>query len=303
MELSLNGLNILIIGGDRREVALCNHLHKMGAAVGMYGFGDSININKKHRIQDLALAAELNRAHVIITPLQGIEDEGLIYTPSYGGQLNISDIQKEIQEGTLILAGYISPLIKESLKLKNIILREIREMDEISILNAIPTAEGAIQVAMQNTEITIHGSQCFVLGYGRCGRVLAKTLKGIGAAVTVAARRKEVLTWVLASGMNPLLLDELAEGIHKADIIFNTIPAVVVDAEVLCNLKKEALIIDLATHPGGIDFTSAKRMDIKAFLLPGLPGKVAPKTAGKILCQVYPSLILSALKGGESLEF
>lgn len=302
MELSLKGLNILIIGGDRREVELCNHLHKMGAAVGMYGFSDSIIVSEKHLVQELALSAELKRAHVIITPLQGIEDEGLVYTPFFEGQVKISDIQKDLQEGTLLLAGYISPLIKESLRHKKIVLYETREMDEISILNAIPTAEGAIQVAMQHTEITIHGSQCFVLGYGRCGRVLAETLKGIGADVTVIARRKEVLSWVLASRMNPLLLDELAEGIHKADIIFNTIPAVVVNGAVLCNVKKEVLIIDLATHPGGIDFAAAKCMGIKAFLLPGLPGKVAPKTAGRILCQVYPSLILSVLKGGNNLE-
>ena len=122
MELSLKGLNILIIGGDRREVELCNHLHKMGAAVGMYGFSDSIIVSEKHLVQELALSAELNRAHVIITPLQGIEDEGLVYTPFFEGQVKISDIQKDLQEGTLLLAGYISPLIKESLRYKKIVI-------------------------------------------------------------------------------------------------------------------------------------------------------------------------------------
>ncbi|MEW5921076.1 MAG: dipicolinate synthase subunit DpsA [Bacillota bacterium] len=303
MELSLKGLNILIIGGDRRELELYYHLRERGAQVYMYGFGSEAPFSKKYLVRDLAL--ELQRAHVIITPLNGIEEDGLIYTPLFDGKVRVNDpvFREGIQNGTLFIAGYVNPKIKKFLQQKEVIVYETREMDEISILNAIPTAEGAIQVAMQNTEITIHNSHCLVLGYGRCGRVLAETLKGLGATVSVAARRSEVLAWILASRMNPLPLHELAGGVHKADIIFNTIPAVVVDREVLCNVKKETLIIDLATYPGGIDFVAAKRMGIKTIVLPGLPGKVAPKTAGKILCQVYPALIVSALKGGKSLEF
>ena len=303
MEFSLKGLKILIIGGDKRERELFFHLHKMGAQVCMYGFNEGEPFNDINLARDLDEA--LRRANVVITPLNGIEKEGLIYTPFIDKKINVLDVafQECIQPGTLFIAGYLNPYIKKTLQQKNVIVCETREMDEISILNAIPTAEGAIQTAMQETDITIHNSQCFVLGFGRCGRVLAEMLKGLSAIVTVVARRSEVLTWVQASSMKPLLLSELAGGINKADIIFNTIPSVVVDGEILCNVKKEALIIDLATYPGGIDFDAAGRMGINTIVLPGLPGKVAPKTAGKILCQVYPYLIISALKGGKYLEF
>ncbi len=303
MEFSLKGLKILIIGGDKRERELFFHLHKMGAQVCMYGFNEGEPFNDINLARDLDEA--LRRANVVITPLNGIEKEGLIYTPFIDKKINVLDVafQECIQPGTLFIAGYLNPYIKKMLQQKNVIVCETREMDEISILNAIPTAEGAIQTAMQETDITIHNSQCFVLGFGRCGRVLAEMLKGLSAIVTVVARRSEVLTWVQASSMKPLLLSELAGGINKADIIFNTIPSVVVDGEILCNVKKEALIIDLATYPGGIDFDAAGRMGINTIVLPGLPGKVAPKTAGKILCQVYPYLIISALKGGKYLEF
>lgn len=303
MDFSLKGLKMLLIGGDKRELELYFHLRKMGAQVSMYGFNEGKPFNDIYLARDLA--EELRRSNVIITPLSGIEEDGLIYTPYFDGRIHVPDpvFQDNIQAGTLFIAGYINPLIKKSLQKKNVIVCETREMDEISILNAIPTAEGAIQIAMQNTEITIHNSQCFVLGFGRCGRILAETLKRIGANVTVAARRNEILAWVQASNMKPMPLYDLAKGIKKADIIFNTIPAAILDGEILCQVKKDVLIIDLATSPGGIDFAAAGRMGIKTIVLPGLPGKVAPKTAGKILCQVYPYLIVSALKGGKYLEF
>ncbi len=304
MEFSLKGLKIMIIGGDKRELELFFHLRKMDAQVCMYGFKEGETpFNDINLARDLG--ESLRRSNVVITPLNGIEEEGLIYTPFFDGKIHVHDavFREGIQPGTLFIAGYLNPLIKKGLQEKNVIVCETREMDEVSILNAIPTAEGAIQVAMMNTDITIHNSQCFVLGYGRCGRVLAETLKGLGAIVTVVARRSEVLAWIQASSMRPLLLSELAKGIKRADMIFNTIPSVVVDGEILCHVKKDVLIIDLATYPGGIDFTAAERMGIKTIVLPGLPGKVAPKTAGKILCQVYPYLIISALKGGKYLEF
>lgn len=302
MEPSLKGINILIIGGDKRELELFFHLQKTGAKVCMYGFNEREPFSAGSLAVDLA--EELSRAHVIITPLNGIEADGAIYTPYFDGQVNVRDliVLRKLKAGTLFLAGYIHRDVKQLLKQNNIVVLETSGLDEISILNAVPTGEGAIQVAMQETAITIHNSQCFVLGYGRCGRILAEMLKGLNANVTVVARRKEMLAWVKASGMNSLLLDHLGEQIFKAEIIFNTIPSIIIDGKMLCHVKKDVLIIDLASYPGGIDFDAARRIGIHTLVLPGLPGKVAPKTAGRILCQVYPSLIVSALKGGENFE-
>ncbi len=300
MELSLKGLNILIIGGDRRELELYFCLKEMGARVLLYGFDRKAPFSIQDIIWDLSL--EISRTHVIITPLNGIEEDGLIYTPLFKEKVCVYDtvFREGVKAGTLFIAGYVNPVIKKTFEQKGIIVCETREMDEISILNAIPTAEGAIQFAMQNTEFTINNSNCLVLGYGRCGRVLAEALKGLGANVTVSVRKSSVLAWVIASRMNPLPLGELVPWVHKYHIIFNTIPAVIISEEVLSNVQKEALIIDLASYPGGVNHAAAERLSIKAVNLPGLPGKVAPKTAGQILCQVYPRLIINALKGGKS---
>ncbi len=299
MDIILLGLNILIIGGDRREVELYFHLKKIGANVYLYGF-EKYPYLKGVTLTD-NLIESIKLSHVIITPLTGIEANGEVYAPFAQNKVFLNEIKilNAINPQTLVMAGYICPTLKEMLLQKSILVCETRDMDEISIPNAIPTAEGAIQVAMTNTDFTIHNSRSFVLGFGRCGIILAKTLKSLGADVTVAVRRKEVLAWIEAFKMNPLPIDRLAEEIYKADIIFNTIPALVLNAEVLYRTNKSSLIIDIATHPGGVDLAVAERLNIKAIFLPGLPGKVAPKTAAQILCKVYPDLIVSHLKRGE----
>ncbi len=298
MDIILLGLNILIIGGDRREVELSIHLKKIGANVYLYGF-EKYPAAKEVALTD-NLIESIRLSHVIITPLAGVEANSEVYAPFAREKifLNKPEIMNALQPCTLLMAGYVWPSFKEILRQKNIFICETREMDEISIPNAVPTAEGAIQVAMANTEITIHNSQSYVLGFGRCGTILAKTLQALGAEVTVVVRRKKVLTWVEAYKMKPLLLDSLSEKIARADIIFNTIPAIVLNAEILYRINKSALVIDLATYPGGVDFPVAERLKIKAISLPGLPGKVAPKTAAQILCKVYPDLITSFLKRG-----
>lgn len=299
MNVILLGLNILIIGGDSREVELYFHLRKNGANVYLYGFEKYPNLKGVTLTDNLLESIKLSQ--VIITPLTGIEANGEVYAPFAQRKVYLNDMKiiNSIQPQTLFIAGYICPTLKEVLMQKNILVCETRDMDEISIPNAIPTAEGAIQAAMANTDYTIHNSSCYVLGFGRCGTILAHTLKALGAEVTVAVRRREVLAWIEAYQMNPLPLYRLAEEIHKADIIFNTIPAIVLNAEVLYRTDRSSLIIDIATHPGGVDFPVAERLNIKAISLPGLPGKVAPKTAAQILCKVYPDLIVSYLKRGE----
>jgi dipicolinate synthase subunit A len=300
LDIILLGLNILIIGGDRREVDLYLYLKKIGANVHLYGF-EKYPFTKEISVSD-NLVESIKLSQVIIAPLMGIEANGEVYAPFAREKvyLNEPQILKAISSKTIFFAGYIWPSLKEMLIQKNVLVYETRDMDAISIPNAIPTAEGAIQVAMENTEITLYNSKSMVLGFGRCGIILAKTLKALGAEVTVAVRRKEILPWIEAYKMRPVLLEHVAEEVEKADIIFNTIPALILDAEVLYRINKSTLIIDIATSPGGVDLAVAERLNIKAISLPGLPGRVAPKTAAKILCKVYPDIIVSSLRRGEN---
>ncbi len=297
MDAFLRDMNILIIGGDKREAELFFHLKKTGAKVLMFGF------EKYEYLNEIVVADNLVESiltsQVVITPLAGIEADGDIYAPYSSGKLSLNNLTlfRAFNPGTLFLAGHLHPSLKEIFTRHEVIICETSKLDEISILNAVPTAEGAIQAAMEKTDITIHKSQSLVLGFGRCGKILALTLKALGANVSVAARRPEVLALIEAMNFHPVPIGQLADKISPADIIFNTIPALVVDAEVLYRIKSSTIIIDISSFPYGVDFAVAERLNIKAIILPGLPGKVAPKTAGKILSQVYPQLIKEYLIG------
>lgn len=159
------------------------------------------------------------------------------------------------------------------------------------IPNAVPTAEGAIEIAITETPFTIHGSKSLVLGYGKIGKILSKDLYALGAQTYVEARKYADLAMIEGHGYEPLPLDNLKDHIHEFDIIFNTIPSLILDDEILTKVKKDALIIDLASKPGGIDFDAAKTYGLKVIWALSLPGKIAPVSSGAIIKDTIMNII------------
>ncbi|MGE5423591.1 MAG: dipicolinate synthase subunit DpsA, partial [Ignavibacteriales bacterium] len=202
----------------------------------------------------------------------------------------------------LIIIGTARPFLTEWSANLGLNLMQIGDMDEVAILNSIPTAEGAVQIAMEEMDSTIHGCNAVVLGCGRVGTTLARLLKNLGAYVTVVSRERAELARAYEIGCQRVELQNIAEVVIGADVIFNTIPAVVLGTEILRRLSYDTLIIDLASAPGGTDFETANDCGIKAILAPGLPGKVAPQMAGKILADVVPRLLIESMtKAGQKL--
>lgn len=144
-------------------------------------------------------------------------------------------------------------------------------------LNAIPTAEGAIACAMECTDKTLWRSSVAIVGDGCISKALLPRLEAFLASVTVYARK---------SG-EPI--GNLYESDHE--IIFNTVPAPVIDANMLQSFKTNPLIIDLASLPGGVDFDAAKELGITALHKLSLPAKCAPVTAGGIIKDTVISLL------------
>lgn len=291
MSEDLTGFNIAVLGGDDRELILIPELMKKGAQVSAVGFPARPEIASARLFETIEEA--IVGADAIIMPMPGIDGSNNIRAVYATRKLELSErIMRKIPAGTLIIIGVARPILREWVSKFHLKLVEVAEMDEVAILNSIPSAEGAIQMAMEGTPITIHGSQAFVLGFGRTGKTLARMLQGIGAKTTVAARKGADLARILEMGFHSITFDELGKFIHLADFIFNTAPAMVLDEGMLQKVNREALIIDLASTPGGTDFPAAEKLGIKAILAPGLPGKVAPKTAGRILARIIPSLIV-----------
>ncbi len=291
MGLDLRGIKVAVIGGDKRDIYFMQDLVRMGADVTAVGFPACPELEQVHLAQNIKTA--LKNAQVVIFPMSGSDPNGNIKTLDDNCHIQLTaSVAELIPPGTLVIIGFARDLMRNWADKYRWKLVEIGEMDSVAILNAIPSAEGAIQIAMEKLPITIHDSNSFVLGFGRLGKTLARMLRGIGAHVTVVARKRSDLARAFEMGYRPLVFTRLQQHVSEADIIFNTVPALVLDEKMLIAMKKDVLIVDLAAAPGGTDFVAANRLGVNAVLAPGLPGIVAPKTSGKILAQVIPQLIL-----------
>ncbi|MGD0152228.1 MAG: dipicolinate synthase subunit DpsA [Thermacetogeniaceae bacterium] len=294
MGIDLTGISIAVIGGDRRHLVLMPELVRLGARVRAAGFTACDALQQVELVDDLEAAVA--NAQVLILPVQGTDPEGNIRALASNVELRLTpSIARLVPTGTILIIGAAREFMRNWATAYGWKLLEIMEMDDVAILNAIPSAEGAIQIAMEQLPITVHGSQSFVLGFGRVGKTLARMLGGIGAKTTIAARKSADLARIFEMGWRPVPFSQLQDFIHEAEIIFNTVPQLVLDEKMLSLLRQDTLIVDLAAYPGGTDFKTAKKQGIAAILSPGLPGKVAPATSGKILAQVVPPLILREL--------
>lgn len=165
-------------------------------------------------------------------------------------------------------------------------LVEYRDRDDFALYNSVPSAEGALALAMAASPLTLFGSRSLVLGFGRTGATLAGMLRGIGGRVTVAVRKETDLARAYAFGHEGVFSSDLAAAAASADFVFNTVPELIVDRTVLECLPRQAVIVDLASPPGGTDFAAAEALGLTALLAPGLPGKTAPVSAGRIVAEM-----------------
>lgn len=270
-----------VIGGDKRQIAAARIILSDGYTVHLNGFENLENLlsdfSNKLSLEECALCSD-----VIIFPLPLTKDGTTLNTPFSERKVLLNDDFAKLFRGKKVFCPIKDKLIKTSRYWRDVSVYEFLNREEMQVCNAVPTAEGAIEIAMREYEGTINGSTCLITGYGRIGKVLAGMLSGLGAKVYVSARRKESLEWIRLNGFIPIEHSNLISS-GEFDVIFNTVPAQIIDAHIMAKIANNALIIDLASLPGGVDFDSAKRMGIQAIHALSLPGKVAPKTSGEII--------------------
>lgn len=270
--------NIAIIGGDLRIVKLVGMLEKENYNVTTYGMEKATEVqNKANSINECIQGAD-----IVIGPLPLSSNGESINTPFSNNKISIDELIDNL-DGKTFIAGAIKPEIYEKLGNRNITILDILKREELAVLNAISTAEGAIEIAIHETPKNLHGNNVLVLGFGRVGKILAKMLDGIGAHVACEARKTTDLAWIKAYGYEPINLIELKENLSRFDIIINTIPYVLLNKEMLQEVKKDAFIIDLASHPGGVDKQAVKELGIQFNWALSLPGKVSPITSAEFM--------------------
>lgn len=278
---------IAIIGGDLRAVYLGKLLNDDGHEVKYFGFDNKYIDNTKDDLEEI-----IDRSQIVIGPLLCSNDNIYLSTPLYSENIELKKVFDLMNKKQIFIAGKITEPIIEYTSLKEIESVDLLKREELTILNAIPTAEGAIQLAMEKMPKTLHASNVLVMGFGRIGKILSKMLWGIGANVYVSARKIYDLAYIKSYGYNPILMEKLIDNISGMDIIFNTVPSLVLDKNVLEKVNKSSIIIDLASKPGGVDFKEADKLDIKTYHALALPGKSAPLTAAHYIKQSIYNILL-----------
>ena len=201
------------------------------------------------------------------------------------GIVNIRELSRHLRKRHRVFGGVISDAFRQECDERGILCFDFMKDESIAVFNAVATAEGAILEALAHKDTNIHGSKSLVLGYGRCGKVLAQKLKGLSADVTVCGNNLIELASAETMGMEPLLLSRMEECIGEFEYIYNTIPAVVLPDALLARVRKDALIIDIASGKGGVDDKAAEALKLRCLHCLGLPGKYAGRISAKGLTE------------------
>ena len=287
-----------ILGGDRRQSVVAKELLALGHSVRAYGVGD-LFLDVGGIELCLSYEKAIMGCDAVILPLPVSRD---------GETLNISSVEKKESpklcevvkniakcENAIVVGGLIPESMRRCALDHSVQMVDYYGSEELQRKNALPSAEGAIMIAMENTETVLEGASVLVSGYGRIGRLIAEKIKMLGAEVSVAARRDEVLCEISMSGYGAVRttnIDEMSRAVQESEIIFNTVPEIIFAGKTLDCAKDKPLYIEIASSPGGIDLPRARELGYKIISAPSLPGKYAPQSAGKYIFETIRDILI-----------
>lgn len=261
---------LLVLGGDRRmEYAV----ERLGADyyVYTYGFSGSKPI------------WELKQADVLVLPYLSLSGE-FLNTPLISQKIPAVSALDLLKYGGTLFGGGLNDGFLSYCAERSARVFDFFDDEELTLLNAGLTAEGAVEVVLRETDSALNGAEVLILGFGRVGKACAGVFSALGSRVTVSARSLSAREAARTAGYRAN--EFISKGaLGRADVVINTVPNQVLGKDEIGLMKTDAFILDLASKPFGTDFNAAKERGIKALTAPGLPGKTAPKTAGYYIAE------------------
>ena len=268
-----------LCGGDGRQARLAGLLLADGHKVRTWALERAELPDGARPCQSAAEALE--GADCLLLPMPVSARSGLLNAPLSDSSHCLGEVFAAAAPGMLVCGGMPGAAAHAVAEGRGLKLRDYGAREELLTTNAVATAEGAIGVLLGETERTLWRSRVLVTGWGRVARALAPRLAALGAGVCVCARSPGARAWIAAEGLEALGLPELQDALPGCGIVINTVPAPMLTAARVAGMKPDALILDLASAPGGTDFEAARAFGIRALTAPGLPGKWSPQTAAE----------------------
>ena len=281
----------IIAGGDLRFCALAKQLSDNNR---VYAVGFDADTFASSAVMHCSAVSDIPEcADYLVLPLPVSNDGIYLNTPFDCHKIPLYELTSAVKKDGIVFGGRFTPDVSKVFTDAGIETVDYLKREELSVLNARATAEGAVKIAIEEQPVTIAGEKILILGMGRIAKSLINILGGFGAEITVAARKYSDLAWGEIYGCKPLHISELSQSncLPQFDLIFNTIPATVLDHELLSRCRKDCLLIDLASKPGGIDFDAAGELGLRVIWALSLPGKTAPVSSGQIIAAAIENIL------------
>lgn len=280
---------LCFIGGDRRVLACADRLAEKGMECTLTGFD---------RVPDIGLCTRCDRpedmmkgTNAVILPLPATCDGKHIHMPLSENSLTFEHIFRCVPKAVPVLYGGAEELVSAFSKKYGVTCINYAANEAFQTANAISTAEGAIELMLRESDRTLCGSTCLVIGYGRIGKQICRLLHAFGARVYASSRKREHRIMIHAAGDIPVHTKNIGDVIASCDWVINTVPHVVLDRSVLERVPKNAVILDLASRPGGVEQEAARTLGKRVLWALSLPGKTAPLTAAEDLADSLLALL------------
>ena len=282
--------NIVFVGGDARQITAARMLSLRGWRVSTFLGGDFDVAFERYE----SLESALMDADTVVLPLPVSVDAKSLNAPFLENeQITLLRIVDALSQKQTVIGGRIPEDMVRALGDKGITVIDYFKSEAFQIENAYTTSEAALSIAMNNLKRNIRGARFAVMGYGRIARTLTELLIKLGGKVCVLARKESDLAWarIAEAKVMRITSENIKKLVDGYDIIFNTVPSWLFFEEFLSRVDKNTLIIDLASSPGGVDVSAAKKLNSRVLWASSLPGKYAPESAGELIADCIGDII------------
>jgi dipicolinate synthase subunit A len=270
---------IAVIGGDERDPEIARLAAESGADVSAFGVPSPDIGIPGVRLDATARAAAAGADYLFLPIPMGVGHH--VYAPDAPEPVVVdAALLSALAPGAHVFVGRATPELRGAVKEAGVALHEYDADRELMLLRAPAIVEGAIKLAIEHTDVTIHDANVAVVGYGTIGSLLARRLRDLGGRLHVAARNPVQRAAAHADGARPHPLEELPDLAPSLEMVFSTVPAPVVGREVLERLPRGSLVLDIAPPPDHADLDLARELGHRAVWARGL-GRRAPVTVGQ----------------------
>ncbi len=266
----MNTQKTVIFGSDSRFEYTGAYLKEKGFSV--YEYDKSI----------LSNLSQTGRAPVVfVLPLPFSRDEKRLNCSNEESRLLLDDFYSLINKGDTVAGGMLTDSFKNAVCSLGAVCLDYYDEKMIDE-NAVLTAK-ALKKLLDELKSDFSGKRIAVTGYGRVAKAVAKMLEKENADFTVTARSKTAEMQASKHSQRFVKLESFTDELPFFDIIINTVPALIFDESRLSRIKKDAVFIDLASAPFGVEKELAEKHRLRLIRALSLPGRYFPEEAGKLI--------------------